>query len=263
MNIASNKKSKVAAARPISKLASRAYSEDRIARNTHEGSRKGESMDQIVRKIMTDPDIEIGRSDRRGNQSILHRGKDIGWMNPNRGIGWIDDKAYRKLNPSEDSEVEHKSVNDDGVVENDDVQAVVEIKNEEDLRAAIKNLLDEDLCTDLVNLAFSEDNLFSKEAFMDADTFFETLDYDDDPKRLSLMFFNGEDLDSRGPANPNRNYFRLDNTDNIESTDYPGEIYMGTLDDEVIDYIIDHVSDRTYPDEIQELVDEYLEHVEA
>lgn len=262
MNIASNKKVGVTAARPLSKLASRAYSRDRISRKARTGSRNGQSMEDIFRTIMTDPDVEIGKSDRHGDQTIRHKGRDIGWINPNRGLGWVDDKAYDRLSPEDTTEDITKSVNDNGIAENDEVRAVEHIENEDDLRQSIKNTLDEDICIDIVNLAFSEDNEFADEAFIESDTFFDTLEYDD-PKAVVVMFFNGEDLDSRGAANPNRKYFRQDKKKNVESTDYPGEIYLETLDDKIIDYIIDHISDREYPDKIQELVDEYLENVEA
>jgi hypothetical protein len=77
-----------------------------------------------------------------------------------------------------------------------------------------------------------------------------------------MKFFNGEDLDSRGPANPNRDYFRFNGYDNIESTNDPGEIYLDELDIELVDYIIDHLDDREFPDDIQEIIEEYASNKE-
>ena len=32
---------------------------------------------------------------------------------------------------------------------------------------------------------------------------------------------------------------------------------MNELDDEIVDYIMDHLDDREYPEEIQEVIDRY------
>ena len=127
-----------------------------------------------------------------------------------------------------------------------------------DLEDELRDILDADVCVKLVDLAYSEDNLFANDIFFDADTFFDLLG-NEEPKEVALKFFNGEDLDSRGSANPNRDYFRYNGADNVESTDDPGEIYLDFLVDDLVDYVIDHVDDRTFPDDIQELVDEYLD----
>ena len=129
------------------------------------------------------------------------------------------------------------------------------------LRRQLKVALTDDICVDIVNLAYSEDGTFDEDAFIDADTFWD-VHSSDDVQELVLKFFNGEDLDSRGPANPNRDYFRFDGYENIESTDYPGEIYMDELDGEIVDYIIDHLDDIEYPDDIQKLIDEYFSNKE-
>lgn len=129
------------------------------------------------------------------------------------------------------------------------------------LRRQLKDALTDDICVDIVNLAYSEDGTFAEAAFIDADTFWD-VHSSDDVQDLVLKFFNGEDLDSRGPANPNRDYFRFDGYENIESTDYPGEIYMDELDGEIVDYIMDHLDDIEYPDDIQKLIDEYFSNKE-
>lgn len=78
-------------------LVSKAYTEEGIARRAAEGSHKGESMAQIFQNIMNDPDISFGPADKDGNQDILYKGKNIGWINFGRKMGWIDDKPYQKL----------------------------------------------------------------------------------------------------------------------------------------------------------------------
>lgn len=141
------------------------------------------------------------------------------------------------------------------------IKSADRIKDIQGLEAAIKGALTADLCIDLVDLAYSEDNYFDDDVFVDADTFWDVHD-NDDVKDIILKFFNGEDLDSKGPANPNRTYFRFDGYDNIESTDYPGDIYLNELDTEIVDYILDHLEDREFPEQIQNFVDEYLDYTE-
>ena len=141
------------------------------------------------------------------------------------------------------------------------IKSADRIKDIQGLEAAIKDALTADLCVDLVDLAYSEDNYFDDDVFVDADTFWDVHD-NDDVKDIILKFFNGEDLDSKGPANPNRTYFRFDGYDNIESTDYPGDIYLNELDTEIVDYVLDHLEDREFPEQIQNFVNEYLEYTE-
>jgi hypothetical protein len=74
-----------------------------------------------------------------------------------------------------------------------------------------------------------------------------------------LKFFNGEDLDSHGAANPNRDYFRYNKDGNIESTDDPGAIYYDTIFDNIVDYIMDNLETVEFPDDIQNLINDYLE----
>lgn len=141
------------------------------------------------------------------------------------------------------------------------IKSADRIKDIQELEAVIKDALTADLCIDLVDLAYSEDNYFDDDVFVDADTFWDVHD-NDDVKDIILKFFNGEDLDSKGPANPNRTYFRFDGYDNIESTDYPGDIYLNELDTEIVDYILDHLEDREFPEQIQNFVNEYLDYTE-
>ena len=87
---------------------SKAYTEEGIAKRAAEGSRKGESMEQIFNNIMNDPNIQFEEPDAKGNQVILYNGKNVGWINFQRGMGWIDEKEYNMLEkyvaPEEDEE---------------------------------------------------------------------------------------------------------------------------------------------------------------
>lgn len=140
---------------------------------------------------------------------------------------------------------------------NKKIQASDEISSKSELEDALKAALTDDLCVELVDLAYSEDGEFADDAFIDSDTFFDLL-ANEEPYEVARQFFMGEDLDSKGPANPTRDYFRYNGYGNVESTDDPGATYSEILDTEIVDYIMDHLDDRDYPEEIQELIDEYL-----
>jgi len=131
-----------------------------------------------------------------------------------------------------------------------------DITSKEDLEDALEDALTYDLCVELVNLAYSEDGYFDTDIFLDSDTFFDSLAVEE-VYDVVRAFFYGEDLDGTGPANPTRGYFRYNGYANVESTDDPGAHYMNELDDEIVDYIMDHLDDREYPEEIQEVIDRY------
>jgi len=132
------------------------------------------------------------------------------------------------------------------------------IETETDLREAIEDTLTPELCMEIVNLGYSEDNKFSKDVFTEARVFFDDILSALDPEEIALRFFNGDDLDSKGAANPNRDYFRYNSKENIESTDYPEDLYYDELLDDIVDYIIEHLEDTEWPEEIQNLVDDYF-----
>ena len=139
------------------------------------------------------------------------------------------------------------------------IKSSVSSENDEysELRADLEDILDENLCVDIVNQAFSEDSTFSEDIFIKSKDFFNSI-IDEEPKTVALSFFNGTDLDTRGSANPKREYFRFDDKSNVESTDEPGEIYYDTMLDDIVDYIIDHIDDLEFPDEVQGLINEFL-----
>ena len=132
------------------------------------------------------------------------------------------------------------------------------VKSSAALRRELKEILDEDLCVDVVNIGYSNDNEFTDSAFIEADVFWD-IHSNDDAFEIVKHFFDGEDLDSNTStsANPNREYFRQDKHEDVESTDYPGDIYIAEILDDIIDYIIDHQEDRTFPEDIQDVLDNY------
>ena len=78
-------------------LVSKAYSDKKIAEKAATGSRRGESMMQIFDNIMHDPNVSFGEPDAKGIQEIFYKGKNIGWVDFQRGMGWIDQKEYDML----------------------------------------------------------------------------------------------------------------------------------------------------------------------
>ena len=138
------------------------------------------------------------------------------------------------------------------------VQAADTIKSKDDLKQALWDILDDNICVDVVNLAFSEDNEFEQDVFFDSDTFFDTL-AETEPYEVARMFFMGEDLDASGPANPTRDYFRFNGYGNVESTNDPGDTYYHVLDNDIVAYIMEHLDDREFPEEVMEVISKYQE----
>ena len=44
-----------------------------------------------------------------------------------------------------------------------------------DLKGALRSTLDSDICADIVNLAYSEDNVFAEQVFIESESFFDAL----------------------------------------------------------------------------------------
>ena len=129
------------------------------------------------------------------------------------------------------------------------------------LEDALEDMLDESLCQAIVDLAYSEDNEFAHDVFTKADTFWD-LHSTDDVKDLCIKFVKGYDMDTvrpKTPADPEKEYFRIDGFDNIESTNYPGDVYFSEILAEIIQYVIEHPTGRKYPEEVQEVIDKYTE----
>lgn len=138
------------------------------------------------------------------------------------------------------------------------------VNKKEVLEDALRDVLDDDLCEDIVDMAYSEDDQFEEDRFEDIDTLCEIYMNDQDPLEIVRRFWFGDDLDSgdidssNNHANPNRDYARFNGYGNIQTTDYPGDVYKDELLEEIIDYIMDHLDDREFPEEVEELIEKYM-----
>ena len=279
MNIESSKK------RPISKLASKIYSPEKIAEKARTGYHGDETMMQVFKNIIHDPHIIIAEPDKKGNSDILYDGKNIGWMNIEQGMGWIDDKAYDKLQKyvepempldsiydeyDEDEEDYDEYEDEEDNLSEDDIDASEEITAADDdidedgwastLEQALKSeLFYSRLMEETVNAIYSNTGDFDQAVFMEANEFYD-LNAKKDPKDLLLDFYNGRDLDiNKDGANPNRDYFRRDGKAHVQSTNDPGQIYVDEILDDIVKFIVDHTDDTYYPDDIMEILKHYAE----
>ena len=225
-------------------------------------SLEGEDAERFLDTLMSDPDTEIGPPDGRGNCPIFYKDHIIGFLNPELGIGAIDPDAYAQLSGMDDSiDIDVDPDMSDAILSAEEISEDEE-EPKSDLEKALEDALTEDLCVDVVNQAFSESGEFASEVFTDAEDFFDVNLANADPQEIALKFFNGKDLDSRGPANPNRDYLRFNGEDNVESTDDPGAIYFDTILDDIIKYIIDHKDELEFNEDIQNVLDKYLDEEE-
>lgn len=76
---------------------SQKFSQEDIARYAEEGSRRGESMQQIWRNIQNDPDITFGPEDDQGKRTIFYKGENVGWIDYRRGMGDINNVKYTQI----------------------------------------------------------------------------------------------------------------------------------------------------------------------
>lgn len=67
------------------------FSREEIERRREAGYR-GESGDQILRNLMRDPNVEIGKPDEEGNRKIFYKGELKGWVNFQTGMGDFSDR---------------------------------------------------------------------------------------------------------------------------------------------------------------------------
>ena len=111
-----------------------------------------------------------------------------------------------------------------------------------------------DVLVDLVNLLFSEQDMFADNVFMTHDIFYNLISHLD-TEEVADKFYRGHDLDShRGAAYPNAKYFRYDAKGNFESTNHPDQIYNEEIFQDVVDYVIDHPDNERYPEEIIDIL---------
>ena len=88
----------------ITQKVSQKFDENEVLVRALAGQHKGEPMMYVFFNIMLDPNVQIENPTQlEGNHTIFYNGKNIGWINFQRGMGWIDDRAYdkiQKLDPS-------------------------------------------------------------------------------------------------------------------------------------------------------------------
>lgn len=247
----------VKSSKPFKKLSS--YFKSKKDKNSKKDSKSNakdvRSIEEALNQILRNPDISLDYPDNEGNQIVYYLGEPCGVINMHRGIANLGDKVYKfnsyqvKANPQ------------DFIPEI--IRASDDMNSDNSLRHKITDALDDDLCVDIVNIGFSEFGNFEKSVFISGDShdddsnFFAGL-IDTPPKDVAVMFFNGSNLDSHGPANPNSDYFRYDSKGNIESTDDPGAIYYDTILDEIVDFIMDNLDTLEFPNEIQDIINDYI-----
>lgn len=247
--------------RPISKLASKLYSPETIVDKTFNSSRGDENMKDIFNNIFQNPHITLGTPDKQGNMPIFYFDKDIGWVNPDKFIGWVDDKAYDKLekytgDTSEDTVGNIESSKVMGA--EDDIEDIDE-DSSDDIEDALTNYFkraDSGL-TDTINAIYSETGEFEDIVFMEAKEFYNLLKRDDIKDTVN-KFYNGYDYSrNKLEADPNSKFFRFNEDDNIESSDYPESVYYKEVLNDIVDYILDHIDADYYPDEILDILAEF------
>ena len=136
--------------------------------------------------------------------------------------------------------------------------------SEDDLRLALEEALDSDECEEIVNAAYGYSDYFTDACFMDMNEFFAVHLDNMEPLDAVKEFWDGDDLDGDDHANPYKDYARYDSNGNVETTDYPGDVYYNDLLDDIIDYIVENYDSRydEFPDDIQELIDQYTDYLE-
>ena len=79
-------------------LYSKKFDENEVLVRALLGQHKGSPMLNVFFNIMTDPNVTIEDPERaEGAHTIFLNGKNVGWLDFQRGLGWIDDKAYEKI----------------------------------------------------------------------------------------------------------------------------------------------------------------------
>jgi len=79
-------------------LYSKKFDENEILVRTILGRHDGSPMLHVFFNIICDPNVQIEDPQRaEGEHTIFYNGKNIGWLDFQRGLGWIDDKAYQKI----------------------------------------------------------------------------------------------------------------------------------------------------------------------
>lgn len=83
--------------------AKRRFDENEILVRTILGRHDGNPMLHVFFNIIADPNVQIEDPERaEGQHKIFYNGKNIGWIDFQMGMGWIDDKAYDKIQKLDD-----------------------------------------------------------------------------------------------------------------------------------------------------------------
>lgn len=143
------------------------------------------------------------------------------------------------------------------------ITSASKLQSDKDLRDAIEDALasDSDLAANVVDMAIAEDGTFEYKQFLPRKDFFKTVLGNEDPQDVAEAFYYGVDLDTKKDyADPTRDFLRLSSDGYVESTDDPGDIYMykDELLDKIINYIVDNMEKLEFPEDIQDIIDEYL-----
>ena len=78
--------------------AKKRFDENEILVRTILGRHDGSPMLHVFFNIIADPNVQIEDPERaEGKHDIFYNGKKIGWLDFQMGMGWIDDKAYDKI----------------------------------------------------------------------------------------------------------------------------------------------------------------------
>lgn len=82
----------------LTQLYSKKFDENEILVRALLSQHKGSPMLDVFFNIMTDPNVTIEDPERaEGEHTIYLNGKNVGWLDFQRGMGWIDDRAYEKI----------------------------------------------------------------------------------------------------------------------------------------------------------------------
>ena len=143
------------------------------------------------------------------------------------------------------------------------VTASVKILDDDDVHTVLEEIMTSDDCENVVNYSYSQAGTFYEEVFWDSYTFWD-INSNESAEDMVDAFYSGKDLDSgEDHADPGKQYFRRDDTyGSVDSTDYPGDIYLDELLDDIIDYIIDNIDaadDMDLSEDVMEAIGNYKE----
>lgn len=142
----------------------------------------------------------------------------------------------------------------------------------EEFKNMIRDALEDDsvLCWKIVSNAIGYDGTFEEYDFFASDEFFSIFlegrtsrETAERARDMIFGFYQGTDLDTgETGANPNADYLRWDGGD-VDSTDNPADFIQSEALEDIVDYVIENKdNDREFPDEIQSIIDEYVDNSE-